>query len=146
MTRVEFDAEKYFGELDIISYEEIVSLLNRTDNKYLIVFKTFEDLENDKVYKFVSVRNMSDHDKTVEYLPPSYDDNDIYENLTNEINNSTLKPEYILDEGIVNTYACFVGRNRVDFPKTVANKLVAELKNEIKYLNELDGKAKVKIK
>ena len=138
--------EERFNSLDTISYEEIVALLNRTDKKYYIKFKEIESYSINKIYKYVSIRNMSNRGKEVEYLSPSYDDNDIYENLTSEINDSVKDPHYILNDGQAPTYSCFVGNNRLDFPISIAKRFLDELEEENERYNELIAAENIKIK
>ena len=124
-----FNAEEYFGCLEVLPYEKIIELLGNEEKTTYINISSFIDMEgNGKKYFSIEVRT-SGEEKPTNYLAPDQNAEDIENNLSNAIMQSSLNYQFMYcDDQWKLSYYCEVGQNRVSFPRETAQKIVRQFR------------------
>jgi hypothetical protein len=116
-----------FDSLDVLTYEKIVDLLNDQERHTMIWFTSFKNcLGNRKEYHYVQVM-FADNDKQFCYKSPDQNDKLIEKNLYRALSKSPIEGNYYF---YVNEWCegfmCIIGKNKVDFPNSVAKRIAKE--------------------
>lgn len=121
MTIKDFKIDEYYRSLKIITYEEIVNMLNNQDSQHIIKFLHDTDWKNHITYYFIEVSYLGD---IIRYLLPDQDEKLAWDTLMIMVENS-LNPSFShyqsdWDWG----YVCTVGVNQVHAPKKIAKTII----------------------
>lgn len=123
-----FDYETYYSSLEVLSYEELVKLLENQEVLVIISFREDKDYSTNKTYHFIEVRNLIE-DKCKYYLSPDQDVNDIEIKLHAALDNSKKEKDYYVYESEWrNDFICKIGKNYVNFPDEVTKREVAAIR------------------
>jgi len=121
------EIEKEFNSLEVLSYERIIEILNNQKNQTVIWFSDYRD-SNGKEYHYVQVRDI-DNDKHTIYKAPDQNDESIDENLHKALEKSPVGVQYgYYEDEWCTTYMCMIGKNRLDFPDSIAKRVIAEFR------------------
>ena len=109
---------EYLKKLKVISYSEIVSILNERGYNHFISFFQEYDAYNDKHYSCVVIDN-------VKYLSQDQDDNIIYNNLVSLIKEEIDSPDFqIVRSNYEDELVCFYNSSVLVFPQSIVEKLI----------------------
>ena len=129
--------EKEFNDLEVLSYEKMIEILNDQQKNVLIWFTEYKDiLFTGNEYHYVQVRDLFE-DKHTTYKSPDQDDELIEINLSKAIEKSPIEGKYyICDQLWTKDYFCAIGSNRVSFPSSVTKKIFKAFRESAKRQTE----------
>ena len=135
MDRVEENARviaEYLENLEPISYNRILHILESKKSKTNIAFCDRYDALNDKRYNCVVVDDRS-HGEHEEFLAPDQDVFKTYQNLVNIITQNVEYPDFqivpLLGITSKRILVCFIGDNLLTFPRSIVKDLMASASN-----------------
>lgn len=119
--------EEEFNGLEILSYEQMVELLNDQGKHIMIWFSEYKDsLFTGNEYHYVQVRDLG-NDKHKTYRAPDQDDELIERNLSSAIDKSSIEGKYAYYDGDWRCdFFCTIGKNTISFPISVAKRTIRE--------------------
>ena len=118
---------EYLKSLSIVSYEDIIDMLNDMNNYYQIEFYDQFDVLNDKHYSCVSILKNHDTSTVRKYLSADQDVKDIYTNLIATLKEKKTETDFQIFTNSCwrNQLACIVGENVLTFPQEIVDELMA---------------------
>ncbi len=119
---------EYLKSLSIISYEDIINMLNDKNNHYQIEFYNKSDILNDTHYSCVSVLKNNNTSELKEYLSADQNVNDIYTKFVLTLRKKESEPIFQIFTNCFgkNQLACSVGENILMFPDNIIDELILD--------------------
>ena len=119
---------EYLKSLCVISYEDIVDMLNDKNNQYQIEFYNKLDVLNDTHYSCVSVLKNNNTSEVKEYLSADQNINDIYTKFILTLRKKESEPIFQIFTNCFgkNQLACSVGENILMFPDKIIDELILD--------------------
>ena len=119
---------EYLKSLSIISYEDIIDMLNDKNNHYQIEFNDQFDVLNNIHYSCVSILKNNDTSSVKKYLSADQDVKKIYTNLIAALQEKKAEASFEIFTNYFgyNQLACCVGENVLILSKEIVAELMAE--------------------
>lgn len=139
----DFNAEEYFSNLPVMTYKKIIDYLKDQTRQKIIIFSKYVDAKTGKTYQEVRVR-FFDPEEYEYYISPDQNVDDIEKNLYRVFDRFGLDVDYAYQYDYVASYIASYGKNYLDFPREIANRIVKEAREAKAKSQQSDGQARVR--